>query len=740
MALVPDYPAGIINVPKAHLTVVQLAPTEIYELDLGQFHVDMRELEESEQGRSWPRTHDYNAATVVSGVTIAPVINMTDYWTVTFEDGQYAVNLVGANSNVGDRINVNQVSVRTANSAGLASAKAIEFGEYGDAVTIKKGAGVTGSVYPIGTRRRPVNDFPNLNVIANFYGFVNVNIIGDTILDTGDIVDNLHLIGEGPTRTEITINTNSSTLNTIISDATVTGNLDGGTHLERCELHSLQYINGLIQDCTLRDSTFTLGGAASAIAKIIHCEAVEPNATKPIINGGGDGPRLYISNFSGDLRLENKSGSASWEIGFDHGHLEIDLVSVTAGHIIIDGKVYVTDQNGTELTTGTYGSLQITNRASGGAVTVDNNAIAAAVWSEDLSGYATPGTAGYQIDNLNVTVNEASIALAVEAQLANEFSNLPTAQEIVDQVWDEVLTSHVIPDSAADVLNSTYEVSVVLPNTADIADAVWNEPLSDHVAVGSAGRKLTDIIAGLDTTSIALAVEAQLADEFAGVSTPSTAAIAAAVETQLLDNFAAIPGAVDTQLADNFAAIAPPTALAIANQVSLTLAPNFDALPTAAEIAVVVDSQLADNFLAIETDIAAVPTVLEIRNDLDANSARLAAIIADTGTDIPALIAALNDFNPALDTVATVTSVTNQVTVDTAAIALAVETALTDEIAALNANIDANDVTALVTAVKLKTDQLVFTKAGEVDANQRSKNSATVYGDGTNANRWRGTP
>lgn len=46
-----------------------------------------------------------------------------------------------------------------------------------------------------------------------------------------------------------------------------------------------------------------------------------------------------------------------------------------------------------------------------------------------------------------------------------------------------------------------------------------------------------------------------------------------------------------------------------------------------------------------------------IRTEIDTNSTKLASILADTGTDIPALIAALNDFNPATDVVANVTLV-----------------------------------------------------------------------------------
>lgn len=70
-------------------------------------------------------------------------------------------------------------------------------------------------------------------------------------------------------------------------------------------------------------------------------------------------------------------------------------------------------------------------------------------------------------------------------------------------------------------------------------------------------------------------------------------------------------------------------------------------------------------------------------------------------------------------------------------IAAAVESILSDEIANLNANIDANDVTALVAAVKVKTDQLTFTKSNELDTNVKSMNDAELKGDGQAGNDWR---
>jgi len=119
MAITIDWGTKVINVPKADLTVVQTTPFEVRKLDLDWFRLQLKDLEDSEAGIPMPDTHRHYASVDVGGVTLAQVIELINGYTVTFEDGQYAVNLVGANSNVGDVVNVNQVSIRSQNSAGL---------------------------------------------------------------------------------------------------------------------------------------------------------------------------------------------------------------------------------------------------------------------------------------------------------------------------------------------------------------------------------------------------------------------------------------------------------------------------------------------------------------------------------------------------------------------------------------------------------------------------------------------
>ena len=120
MAITVTWPTKIINVPKADTTLVQSTPTEVRALNLDTLRLRLKDLEDNEDGMTFLDTHSHNPSVTVSGVQLAEVIQLINGYTVTFENGTYAVNLTGANSNVGDNVNVNNVSIRSGNSAGQA--------------------------------------------------------------------------------------------------------------------------------------------------------------------------------------------------------------------------------------------------------------------------------------------------------------------------------------------------------------------------------------------------------------------------------------------------------------------------------------------------------------------------------------------------------------------------------------------------------------------------------------------
>jgi hypothetical protein len=118
MNITVNWGTKVISVPRAQLRLLQSSPTEIRELDSDDFRLALKALE-ADEGVACPDTHRHNTGVSVGGVTLARVIELINGYTVTFEDGQYAVNIVGSNNNISDRTNVNQVSVRSSNSSGL---------------------------------------------------------------------------------------------------------------------------------------------------------------------------------------------------------------------------------------------------------------------------------------------------------------------------------------------------------------------------------------------------------------------------------------------------------------------------------------------------------------------------------------------------------------------------------------------------------------------------------------------
>lgn len=111
-----DYSTRVISVLQSELTLVS---GSIYELDIDNFRLALNDLADDEEGMPFPTTHVHVAPITFGTTTLARVVEIINGYTVTFEDGSYAVELVGANSNIANVTNLNQVSVRSNNSAGL---------------------------------------------------------------------------------------------------------------------------------------------------------------------------------------------------------------------------------------------------------------------------------------------------------------------------------------------------------------------------------------------------------------------------------------------------------------------------------------------------------------------------------------------------------------------------------------------------------------------------------------------
>lgn len=389
------WPTSVINVPKNDLLLIQSSPTEIRQLDLNEFRLALKSLEDDPEGMTWLKTHNHNPPVSVGGVTLSRVIEILPPYTVTFEDGQYAVNLVGANSNVGDRVNVNQVSVRSANSAGLVTSAAIEFGEYGGAVTVDVVSGVSGTIYPKGTLRMPVNNFVDAHIIADSRGFNQINIVKSSTIGSGADLTGKLVKGLSHIYTEIIIEEAASVANCTFTDCILSGTLDGNNNVENCIVGNVTYLNGHIHNSALA-GTIVLGGNADA--NIVNCSQLNVSTAIPIIDMGGSGQDLIVADYTGNIKLKNLTGNNVVFIGLASGIVILDS-TITSGTIQVNGVGELQDHLGNFIPSGMWkGTVTIKNYL------MNQDTMAYAVWDEQTSSHTATGSFGEFIQKKLLTV------------------------------------------------------------------------------------------------------------------------------------------------------------------------------------------------------------------------------------------------------------------------------------------------------------------------------------------------
>jgi hypothetical protein len=118
MAISINWSTKVITVPQADLTLLSGSS---YELDVNDFRLALKDIEDNTDGMAFLQTHNHNPPVNVGGVVLARVVEIINGYTVTFEDvgSPYSVSLVGCNNNIPDVVNLNNVSIRSNNSAGL---------------------------------------------------------------------------------------------------------------------------------------------------------------------------------------------------------------------------------------------------------------------------------------------------------------------------------------------------------------------------------------------------------------------------------------------------------------------------------------------------------------------------------------------------------------------------------------------------------------------------------------------
>lgn len=300
-----------------------------------------------------------------------------------------------------------------------------------------------------------------------------------------------------------------------------------------------------------------------------------------------------------------------------------------------------------------------------------------AVWDEARSGHTTAGTFGQGAASVqgNVTGSVATVTGGVTVSTNSDKTGYslsatpPTAGEVADAVWDEARSRHTTSGTFGSgvIINTNsdktgYALTVTPPTAAQV-----------RAEMDSNSTQLAAIVADTNELQTEWADGGRLDLILDAAYAPSAEDVAAAVWAATVRTLtSAGAGGATAQEVWEYATriltaptnLAIPTAATIADSVwdeartAHTSSGTFgqgvasvqgNVTGSAASVTGAVGSVTAAVTVGTITDktgyslATAPPTAVQVRQELDANSTRLAAIETDTGTDIPALIAALEN-------------------------------------------------------------------------------------------------
>lgn len=235
----------------------------------------------------------------------------------------------------------NQIVRTSSSSATLQELADIQYSSFLGGVTVNVLSPYSGTEYPTGTPRQPVNNLADAILISNERGFPKIFILGDLTIGPGIDVTGIIFEGESESKTLITIDPAAITTRCEFAYARITGTLDGGSLVTDCDIGVLNFVDGYIEACVL-NGPITLSGLDTA--HFLSCYSGVPGQSTPVIDMAGSGSSLAIRNYNGGIEIRNKTGPEAVSIDLNSGQI-ILANTVTNGTIVCRGVGKLTDNS-----------------------------------------------------------------------------------------------------------------------------------------------------------------------------------------------------------------------------------------------------------------------------------------------------------------------------------------------------------------------------------------------------------
>jgi hypothetical protein len=365
-----DWPSGVITIFKTD-SFMTWAGGVIYDLNTDLFRRALKDREDDWDGMAFPKTHNHNTSVLLGGIEYARIIEILAPYTITFDDtgGAWICNLIGSNNNILDKTNLTTVQVRSNNSAGLVQMSEIQHNTFNGVITVDAVNGFSGTIYPVGTPIKPVNNLTDAKTIAVYRGITVISVIGNLSIDGIDL-SGFTITSKNAVYCSVVLGESAILTGCEVKEVTVTGYLDNGCLLRECYINGLHYFNGIIHQCAFSEAPIVLAGANPAI--FLNCYSAASTEANAIIDCADGITPLVIRNWVGCVKITNRNTDGVYSCINFNGYCELDT-SITAGGWDISGTGDLIDHS-----TGTA----IVNHSK----LIHGDEIAEAVWRYTRSG------------------------------------------------------------------------------------------------------------------------------------------------------------------------------------------------------------------------------------------------------------------------------------------------------------------------------------------------------------------
>ena len=236
------------------------------------------------------------------------------------------------------------ISKSSASSATSQSQGDIEYSSFEGGVWYNENSLLSVAEGKNGNAQLPLNNIPACVQVQTNRGLPKIiHVLGDITLDTGDNVEDFKLIGVSHINSVLTVLAGADCLRTSFESFDMTGLLDGDSEITNCIVRNLEYFNGHIHRSYLAGTIRLRGSLQANISNCAILDVLDP----PIIDAGGSGQNLMMPNFSGNVVLDNLTGSSQLGIGMDAGRVTINN-TCTLGVITVGGSGEVIDNSGAD--------------------------------------------------------------------------------------------------------------------------------------------------------------------------------------------------------------------------------------------------------------------------------------------------------------------------------------------------------------------------------------------------------